>query len=73
MRIGIYSLRSLKCAFTHLKKIKNMFIIQKTYIRACSLFMFDKSINTKEATRVLKELYPEDAMTIQLANGVLSY
>ena len=35
----------------------------KTYIRACALFMFDQGKSTKEATRVISELYPEDAMT----------
>ena len=35
----------------------------KTYIRACALFMFDQGKNSKEATRVISELYPEDAMT----------
>ena len=35
----------------------------KTYIRACALFMFDQGKSTKEASRVISELYPEDAMT----------
>ncbi len=34
-----------------------------TYNRACALFMFDQGKSTKEATRVISELYPEDAMT----------
>ena len=35
----------------------------KAYIRACALFMFDLGKSTKEATRIISELYPEDAMT----------
>ena len=35
----------------------------KIYIRASALFMFDQSKNTKEDTRVIGELYAEDAMT----------
>ena len=35
----------------------------KTYIRACALFIFDQGKNSKEATRVISELYPEDAIT----------
>ena len=34
----------------------------KTYIRACALFMFDQGKSTKEASRVISELYPKDAM-----------
>ena len=35
----------------------------KTYIRACALFMFDQDKSTKEASRLISELYPEDVMT----------
>ena len=35
----------------------------KTYKRACALFLFDQVKNIKEATLVISELYPEDAMT----------
>ena len=51
------------------KSSKKPFIIQKTlmdsktFIRACALFMFDQGKSTKEASRVISELYPEDAMT----------
>ena len=35
----------------------------KANIRACALFMLCQVKNTKKATRVISELYPDDAMT----------
>ena len=35
----------------------------KTYIRACALFVFDQGKSNKEASRVISELNPDNAMT----------